>query len=62
MGLFDFLKKKDNKNGLMYAPTMGGNLPFYAPFGDSVYASDIVVQSIRCKANEFKKLDPRHIR
>lgn len=41
---------------------MGGNLPFYAPFGDSLYASDIIVQSIRCKANEFKKLDPRHIR
>ena len=23
---------------------MGGNLPFYAPFGDSIYASDIIVQ------------------
>lgn len=62
MGLFDFFKKKDNKQALVYAPTMGGNLPFYAPFGDSVYASDIVVQSIRCKANEFKKLNPRHVR
>lgn len=41
---------------------MNGNLPFYTSFGDSVYASDIVVQSIRCKANEFKKLNPRHIR
>lgn len=45
----------------MYAPTMNGNLPFYSSFGDSVYASDIIVQSIRCKANEFKKLDARHI-
>lgn len=64
MGMFDFLKKKDTNTGkgLVYAPTMGGNLPFYAPFGDNVYASDIVVQSIRCKANEFKKLKPRHIR
>lgn len=43
------------------AVTMGGNYPFYAPFGDNIYASDIIVQSIRCKANEFKKLDPRHI-
>ena len=41
---------------------MAGNSPFYSSFGDSVYASDIVVQSIRCKANEFKKLQPRHIR
>jgi len=61
LGLFDFLKKKEDKKGLSYAPTMGGQTPFYAPFGDNIYASDIIVQSIRCKANEFKKLDPRHI-
>lgn len=47
---------------MTYAPTMGGNYPFYSSFGDSVYASDIVMQSIRCKANEFKKLKPRHVR
>ena len=41
---------------------MSGAAPFFAPFGDSLYASDIVIQSIRCKANEFKKLAPRHIR
>ena len=62
MGLFDFLKKKDNKQGLVYAPTMSGGTPFYSAFGDNLYASDIVVQSIRCKATEFKKLDPRHVR
>lgn len=63
MGLFDFLKKKPTEqNRYAYAPTMSGAAPFYAPFGDSLYASDIVIQSIRCKANEFKKLDPRHIR
>lgn len=61
-GLFDIFKKKEAKQGLKYAPTMAGNSPFYSSFGDSVYASDIVVQSIRCKANEFKKLQPRHIR
>lgn len=60
----DFFKKKEKANNtdLHSANTMSGNLPFYTPFGESVYASDIVLQSIRCKANEFKKLDPRHIR
>ena len=62
MGFFDFLKKKENKTGMKYAPTMNGGLPFFSSFGENVYASDIVLQSIRCKANEFKKLEPRHIR
>lgn len=61
MGLFDFLNTKKDKKGLRFAPTMNGNVPFYSPFGENIYASDIIVQSIRCKANEFKKLDPRHI-
>ena len=61
-GIFDFWRKKESKAGLRYAPTHGGGLPFYTSFGESVYMSDIVVQSIRCKANEFKKLEPRHIR
>ena len=63
MGFFDLFKPKQTKEtGYRYAPTMTGNAPFYTSFGESVYASDIIVQSIRCKANEFKKLDPRHIR
>ena len=62
MGFFDFLKKKESKQGLTFAPTMTGYNPTFTAFGDNVYASDIVVQSIRCKANEFKKLDPQHIR
>lgn len=64
MGFFDLFKPKKEKKieGLRYAPTMTGGTPFYTSFGESVYASDIIVQSIRCKANEFKKLDPRHIR
>lgn len=62
-GLFNLFKPKEKKiQGLHYAPTMNGGAPFYTSFGESVYASDIVVQSIRCKANEFKKLEPRHIR
>lgn len=44
----------------MYAPTQSGGVPFYSDFGDNVYASDLIVQAIRCKANEFKKLKPRH--
>ena len=62
MGFFDFLKPKKKGSGLTHAPTMTGYNPTFTSFGDDVYASDIVVQSIRCKANEFKKLDPRHVR
>ena len=62
MGIFNFWRKKEKPQGLINAPTNNGGAPFYTSFGESVYASDIIVQSIRCKANEFKKLDPRHIR
>lgn len=67
MGLFDFFKRpKGNKNKqnskLEYAPTMSAYSPVFSDFGDNIYASDIVVQAIRCKANEFKKLNPRHIK
>ena len=62
MGLKDLFSMKKNKTQFSYAPTMAGNYPFYSNFGENIYASDIIVQSIRCKANEFKKLQPRHIR
>lgn len=62
MSFLQFWKRKEKKTGLGYAPTMNGALPFFTSFGDSIYASDIIVQAIRCKANEFKKLNPRHIR
>ena len=64
-GFFDLFKPKEKEKkvqGLHNAPTMTGGAPFYSSFGENVYASDIIVQAIRCKANEFKKLDPRHIR
>ena len=61
-GLFDLFKRKDNKQGLTPAQTMTGAAPYFSAFGDNIYTSDIIVQSIRCKANEFKKLEPRHIR
>ena len=64
MGLLDWLKgaKKRQPASLQYAPTQNGFVPFYSEFGDNVYLSDIVVESIRCKAYEMKKLKPRHIR
>ena len=61
LGLLDIFKPK-GRNGLTVAPTMTGYTPMFTDFGNSIYASDIVVESIRCKASEMKKLDPRHIR
>lgn len=62
MGLFDFLKRKPKKTNVRPALTQSGFTPLFTDFGDSIYASDIIVQAIRCKANEFRKLKPRHIR
>ena len=67
MGIFDFFKrpkgsKNKQKDNLPYAPTMAAYTPTFTDFGDNIYASDIVVQAIRCKASEFKKLNPRHIK
>ena len=62
MSIFDYFKKQKAAQTLHFAPTQTGRTPFYSDFGTNIYASDIVVQSIRCKANEFKKLRPRHIR
>lgn len=62
MGLFDLFKRKPRKSGTGYAPSQTGHTPIFADFGNDIYASDIIVQAIRCKATEFKKLKPRHIR
>lgn len=67
MAIMDLFKKKEQPTqqqgvSLSFAPTMNSGHPFYSNFGDNIYMSDIVVQSIRCKANEMKKLKPRHIR
>ena len=61
MGFWDLFKRK-KKEGVIHAPTQSGYSPVFSDFGDNIYASDIIVQAIRCKANEFKKLKPRHIR
>ncbi|MBR4859352.1 MAG: phage portal protein [Clostridia bacterium] len=62
MGLFNFFKKPPKQHGTTYAPTMTGATPFYSDFGADIYASDIVMQAISRSANEFKKLQPRHIK
>lgn len=50
------------RSGYRNAFTMSGNIPFYSDFGKDVYASDIVRIAIDRKTNEFKKLDPQHVR
>lgn len=62
MGFWDLFKRKPKESGRGYAPTQSGYSPIFADFGNDIYASDIIVQSIRCKSTEFKKLKPRHIR
>lgn len=62
MGLFDFLKRKPKQEKLRYVPTQSGFSPIFSDFGENIYGSDIIVQAISCKATEFKKLNPRHIR
>lgn len=64
MGFVDFFKNIFGKKNDVkpYAPTYTGYAPINSSFGNNVYASDIIVQSIRCIANEMMKLNPRHIR
>lgn len=65
MSLFDFFKRKPRQHNITmnFAPTSSGTTPVSIDWqGIDVYASDIVMQSIRCKANEFRKLQPRHVR
>ena len=61
MGLLDFFKKKDTTNGYTYAKMLNGTTPVFSSFGEDVYASDVVQQSINCVINEMKKLQPTHI-
>lgn len=67
MGVIDFFKglfgqNKQQNSRKPYAPTQSGYSPIYTSFGTNIYASDIIVQSIRVIANEMMKLRPRHIR
>lgn len=53
--------KKKNKI-MTDAPTWNGYTPSFTKFGDNVLLSDLVLESIRLKADFISKLDPRHIR
>lgn len=61
MGFWELFKRKPRESGRVHAPTQSGRSPIFADFGNDIYASDLIVQAIRCKATEFKKLKPRHI-
>ena len=60
MGLFDFFKKQPKENKI--ATTLDGMLPIYGQFGTNIYASDAVVQALKCIVDELKKLRPAHVR
>ena len=45
-----------------FAPTLNGWAPLYTQFGDSIYASDVVQQALKCIVDEMKKLNPQHVR
>lgn len=65
MGLLDFFKKHKTNNineGKSYAVSSTGFYPSRSTYPESLQLRDIVMLSIRCKSNEFKKLQPRHIR
>ncbi|WP_211296384.1 phage portal protein [Paenibacillus donghaensis] len=59
----------DNFKGLLSktkefvrAKMLGGYMPVFSQFGNSIYASDIVQNCIDIIATEISKLQPRHIR
>ena len=54
-----FRRKPDNTH---FAPTFNGFVPWYSQFGTNVYKAVTVQQSIKCIADEMKKLNPTHVR
>lgn len=53
---------KEKINGKKSAVTWNGYTPSFSTFGDNVLLSDLILESIRIKADFCSKLDPRHIR
>ena len=41
---------------------MNGFAPIFTQFGTNIYASDVVVQALKCIVDEMKKLNPTHVR
>jgi HK97 family phage portal protein len=61
VGIFDKLFKRTPKDA-KWAPTLNGFSPVYTQFGTNIYASDVVVQALKCIVDEMKKLKPMHVR
>lgn len=61
MGIFDKLFHKGPEKR-RFAPTLDGWMPVFTPFGNNIYASDVVQQALKCIVDEMKKLNPQHIR
>lgn len=60
MGLFNIFKKKYNER--QYNQMLNGNRAIFTQFGQDIYASDVVLNCVRCIATEISKLQPKHIR
>jgi HK97 family phage portal protein len=61
MGWFDRLFRRAPRS-LTQAPNTDGWTPWYTTMGTDVYASDVVLQALKCIVDEMKKLNPTHIR
>lgn len=61
MEWFDRLFKRKPKDA-KYAKTLNGFLPVYYTDYTDIYASDSVVQALKCIVDEMKKLNPTHVR
>lgn len=60
---FNIFKSITNKyRQYQYAKMFSGQSPIFSQFGEDVYASDVVKNCVRIKANEMSKLQPKHIR
>lgn len=61
MEWFDRLFRRPPKQK-KFAPTLNGFMPFYSTDFSNIYASDAVVQALKCIVDEMKKLKPTHVR
>lgn len=61
MEWFDRLFRRGPKNS-KFAPSLDGFMPLYSQFGTNIYASDVVVQALKCIVDEMMKLVPTHVR
>lgn len=62
-GIFkNLFKGKEKTTSLQYAETLTGYNPQFSAFGNNVNLSDLIMESIRLKADFCSKLDPRYIK